>query len=182
MSLVIVTDLGGGRIGVAYPASSIPLEDAAVATANGAKWRLVESSTLPTQGEYVDAWTANFDDEDCVVTVDAARKAAIDEKLAADYAVVEFDSWWIEQIEQGFRSADGIRLGLTIEDVTLLTGNFVLAKEAAALGVDIPPVIDKDGVPHALEIDDLTTLMLEYGQHRAALSAEYAQRKAAITE
>ena len=143
---------------------------------------IVESSTLPKQDEYADAWTANFDDEDCVVTVDPARKAAIDEKLATDQAKVEFDSWWIEQIEQGFRSADGIRLGLTTEDVTLLTGNFVLAKEAAALGMDIPPVIDKDGVPHVLDIDDLTTLMLAYGQHRAALSAEYAQRKAAITE
>lgn len=181
MSLVIVTDIGGGRIRVANPAADTPIEDAAAATAGGSAWRIVDASTLPTQSEYVDAWTANFDDEDCVVTVDAARKAEIDEKLAADYAVVEFDSWWIEQIEQGFRSADGIRLGLTTEDVTLLTGNFVLAKEAAALGVGIPPIIDKDGVPHALEIDDLTTLMLEYGQHRAALSAEYASRKAAIS-
>ena len=182
MPFVIVTDLGGGRIRVANPASDLPLEDAGTATAGGSAWRIVESSTLPKQGEYVDAWTANFNGEDCVVTVDPARKAAIDEKLAADQAKVEFDSWWIEQIEQGFRSADGIRLGLTTEDVTLLTGNFVLAKEAAALGLDIPPVIDRDGIPHALDIEELTTLMLEYGQHRAALSAEYAQRRAAITE
>lgn len=112
------------------------------------------------------------------ITIDPAKKAEIDAQREA----LAVDAWFADQIAAGFTSADNIRLGLATEDVTLLTGNFVLAKEAAALGVGIPPVIDKDGVPHALEIDDLTTLMLEYGQHRAALSAEYAQRKAAITE
>ena len=153
-------------------------EAAALAVPSGVEWREVDSDDLPT--DYRDAWTANFDDEPCAVTIDASRKATIDARLAAEYSVVEFDSWWIEQVEQGFRSASGILLGLTTEDVTLLTGNFVLAKEAAALSLDLPPIIDKDGVPHSLDLEDLTALMLEYGQYRAALSAEYATRKAAI--
>jgi hypothetical protein len=41
-------------------------------------------------------------------------------------------------------------------------------------------VIDKNGGVHAVSsIEDLTTLMLSYGQYRATLSSEYAQRRAA---
>jgi hypothetical protein len=116
------------------------------------------------------------------IVVNQAKKAAIDERLAAEASAASADAWFASQIAEGFTSADGIHLGLTPEDVTLLTGNFVLAKEAAALELGIPPVIGKDGVAHELDIEELTTLMLAYGQHRAALSAEYAQRKAAITE
>ena len=116
------------------------------------------------------------------ITLNQAKKAEIDAQIASDTAAAGADAWYAEQLEAGFVSSEGISLGMATDDVALLTGNYVLAKEASALGLGIPPVIDKDGVPHALEIDDLTTLMLEYGQHRAALSAEYAQRKAAITE
>lgn len=112
------------------------------------------------------------------ISIDPSKKAQIDVARVAAAA----DEWFAAQIEQGFESDSGIRLGLSTDDVTLLTGNFVLAKEAAALSLDIPPVIDKDGVPHALDMEDLTALMLGYGQHRAALSAEYAQRKTATNE
>lgn len=110
------------------------------------------------------------------ITINETKRAAID----AQVAIAAANDWFAAQIEQGFESDSGIRLGLTSEDVTLLTGNFVLAKEASAMSLDIPPVIDKDGVPHALDMEELTALMLEYGQHRAALSAEYAQRKNAL--
>lgn len=109
-----------------------------------------------------------------VISIDPSKKALID----AQRAVAAADEWFAAQIASGFTSEDGITLGLSTEDVTLLTGNFVLAKEASSLGAPIPPVIDKAGVPHSLDIEQLTALMLEYGQHRAAISAEYAQRKA----
>jgi hypothetical protein len=57
-----------------------------------------------------------------------------------------------------------------------------LAKEAAAAELPLPPVIDTDGVAHQLSISELTALMLAYGAHRAAISTEYAARKAAIEE
>ena len=114
-----------------------------------------------------------------VIQFNAQKKQEIDQRLA----LAEADQWFAEELAAGFTTNDGWTLGLAPDDVTLLTGNYVLAKEAAALGGDIPPVIDTDGVPHPMEsIEELTALMLAYGQHRAALSAEYAARKAAALE
>lgn len=115
------------------------------------------------------------------ITINAAKKAEIDASLEAMTAAQGADLWYADQVALGFASAGGIRLGISTDDVALLTGNYVLAKEAAALSLPVPAIIDRDGVPHELDIEDLTALMLEYGQHRAALSAEYAQRKATIT-
>lgn len=101
-------------------------------------------------------------------------------RLAAhNYGLV--DAWFQEQIKAGFTTSRGFRLGLTTEDVALLTGNYVLAKSGAELGLPVPPIIDMDGVPHAFSsIEELTFLMLEYGQYRANLSATYASRKEAV--
>lgn len=112
-----------------------------------------------------------------IISLDQAKKAEIDKQKAL--AVV--DEWFEGQIAEGFKTPGGWRLGLTTADVTLLTGNYVLAQQADALGGDIPPVVDMGGGVHAIEdIEELTSLMLAYGQHRAQLSAEYASRKAAI--
>ena len=91
----------------------------------------------------------------------------------------EADKWFAEKVEEGFTSEDGITLGLTTEDVTLLTGNYVLAKEAASLELPLPPVIDMGGTSHQLDITELTTLMLAYGSYRAQLSSQLAAKKAA---
>lgn len=107
------------------------------------------------------------------VTIDADKKKQIDNNDSSSARTASADAWMAEQLAKGFVSSDGIALGLSNEDVLLLTGNFVLAKEAASLGLPIPAVIDASGVAHELDIDDLTTLMLEYGQHRASLSADY---------
>ena len=112
-----------------------------------------------------------------VVTINPVRKAEIDAKKA----LADLDAWFAEQVADGYPTGDGWKLGLSESDVSLLTGTFVLAKEAAAASLTLPAVIDTDGVPHTFEsINDLTALMLNYGQHRATLSAEYAARKAAL--
>lgn len=116
------------------------------------------------------------------LTLNNSRLAAIDAALDAESAVASANAWFASQIAAGFESTGGIRLGLTTEDVTLLTGNYVLAKECAALDLDIPPVVDANGTPHSLTIEALTNLMLEYGQHRAALSAEYVTRRSGTPE
>jgi hypothetical protein len=105
------------------------------------------------------------------------RAAEIDrQKLLTD-----IDAWFDTQLAAGYTvPGRNFRLGLRQEDVTLLTGAFVLAKEAAVLGLNVPPIIDMDGIPRELGIEDLTAVMLGYGQYRATLSAEYAARKAAI--
>lgn len=111
-----------------------------------------------------------------VVTIDPAKKAEIDR----DLRLAAVDQWFAAELAKGFATAGGWKLGLAETDVTLLTGNYVLAKEAAALGMPVPPVIDTAGVSHEMEeIEELTAIMLAYGQHRAALSAEFAARRAA---
>ena len=112
-----------------------------------------------------------------VIGINPDIKAAIDKKQA----FADLDQWFAAELAKGFETAGGWKLGLSQSDVTLLTGNYVLAKEAAALGMPIPPIVDTAGVPHPMtEIEELTAIMLAYGQYRAGLSQEYATRKAAI--
>lgn len=112
-----------------------------------------------------------------IVTIDPAKRAVIDARNALEAV----DAWFTDQVAAGYTTPHGWKLGLAETDVTLLTGAFVLAKEAVILGAAIPPIIDKDGVPHTLTIEELTNVMLGYGQYRAALSSEYNDRKAAVT-
>ena len=111
-----------------------------------------------------------------LVTIDPVKKAEIDRKKA----LAEVDAWFAGEIAKGFETSEGWKLGLSESDVTLLTGQFVLAKEAAAADLPLPPVIDTEGTAHELSLSDLTALMLSYGGHRAELSTEYATRKAAV--
>lgn len=96
-------------------------------------------------------------------------------------ALEQLDKEWAETLKAGWETPYGWKLGIDISDVTLLTGAYMLAKEAAALNLPLPEIIDMDGVPHTFnDIQELTALMLQYGQARAALSAEYAARKASL--
>ena len=80
---------------------------------------------------------------------------------------------WKEKIKSGWETPHGWSLGLDISDVTLLMGAFLLLKEASALGLqNSTTIIDIEGVSHELNIQDLTSLMLAYGQARSQLSQE----------
>jgi hypothetical protein len=142
----------------------------------GKQHAIVDVETLPSDFTYAAAWAADLSADPVEVTIDPARKAAIDKEIALQ----QLEQWFSDKLHEGFSTGKGWKLGMLPTDVTLLTGNYVLAKEAAALGGEIPPVIDAAGGVHAMSMDDLTLLMLGYGQARAALSAEYASRKAAI--
>lgn len=80
----------------------------------------------------------------------------------------------------GWDSGQGFRLGMKHQDVSLLVGLFVLAKEGAAMGFNPPPVIDTDGVAHNFTMQELTTLMLQYGQARSQLAITDANRRKAV--
>lgn len=74
--------------------------------------------------------------------------------------------------EAGWESPAGWRLAWQPDDVALLTGLFVLAKEADALGLTQPvAVTDMAGERHSLTFTEFRDLMLAYGAARAALSA-----------
>lgn len=88
------------------------------------------------------------------------------------------DTNWEIQLKNGFITSYGWKLGLKNSDVTLLTGAFLLGKEAASMGLSQDAtIIDIDGISHSLLINDLTILMLQYGQYRTNLSTEYSNKK-----
>lgn len=95
----------------------------------------------------------------------------------------ELDIFWQNTTDNGWTTPYGWKLGLTINDVTLLTGAFVLAKEASQLGLNNPvSIIDTEGLSHELSLQDLTMLMLQYGNARAQLSSKYANVKTQIND
>ena len=107
-----------------------------------------------------------------IIKINPDKKAEIDKRLAKEAA----DAWFNEQISLGYLTPQGWKLGLSETDVTLLTGAFVLAKEASLNNLPIPPIVDTSGISHTLTLEEMTILMLGYGQYRASLSAEYASR------
>ena len=91
------------------------------------------------------------------------------------------DNEWQNTLNNGWTTPYGWKLGIATQDVALLNGNFTLAKEASNLGITDPIfVIDTDGESHEFNLQDLTMLMLQYGQARAALSSQDATKRKAI--
>lgn len=89
----------------------------------------------------------------------------------------ELDSFWKSRIAEGWISPYGWKLGLDTSDIALLNGVFTLTKEATSLGLSsIASIVDTDGLSHEISLNDLTILMVQYGQARAALSSEYSQK------
>ena len=100
---------------------------------------------------------------------------------AREAAIAELDKWFNTQIDAGFHASNGLQLGLKTEDVTLLTGNFIMAQQAALIGMPLPPIVDMNGTTYSFaSVDKLTQTMLEYGRYRANLTANYAAQKAEI--
>jgi hypothetical protein len=97
--------------------------------------------------------------------------------------IKKVDEEWQLVLSNGWSTPYGWKLGLDIKDVTLLSGAFMLAKEAQNMGISAPAIIiDLEGVSHALSLEDITILMLAYGQSRTALSNEDAAKRRAINE
>jgi len=91
------------------------------------------------------------------------------------------DENWKLKVKSGWQTPDGYYLGIDISDVALLNGAFTLAKEANAMGITDPVnIVDTYGISHSMGLQDLTTLMLQYGQARALLSNSYANIKQSI--
>jgi len=89
----------------------------------------------------------------------------------------EIEDDWNKTLENGWTTPYGWKLGINIQDVALLNGAFALAKEASLMGINDPvSIIDTDGNAHDLNLQDLTVLMLQYGQARASLSKQDAAR------
>jgi hypothetical protein len=97
--------------------------------------------------------------------------------------IQELDILWSETVKSGWTTQAGYKLGIDIQDITLLTGAFILAKEANNIGLTDPSyIVDTEGNSHALSLLEFTQLMLQYGQARATLSNSYAALKQSINE
>lgn len=95
----------------------------------------------------------------------------------------KLDNEWKQNVTNGWVTPYGWKLGLDTQDVTLLTGVFMLAKEAHSLGLNQPSyIVDTDGVSHEISLLDLTNLMLLYGQARSLLSQQYSTKMNSIKQ
>jgi hypothetical protein len=95
--------------------------------------------------------------------------------------IEELDNNWQEILKNGWTTPYGWKLGIDNQDVTLLTGAFILAKEANNMGLsNTGTVIDMDGKSHELSLQDLTILMIQYGQFRSQLSSQDALKRELI--
>lgn len=75
-------------------------------------------------------------------------------------------------LDAGFTTPSGWTLGWKPDDVALLTGLFVLAKESNDLGIEQPVVVtDTNNEKHELSFDEFKNIMLQYGAARAEASA-----------
>lgn len=97
------------------------------------------------------------------------------EKLA------KIDVEWNQTIAQGWNSNQGFSLGLSANDVALISGVFALAKEAAALNLPLPQIIALDNTAISFtSINEMVQLLLQYGSARAQLSSVFANRRKAV--
>ena len=72
-------------------------------------------------------------------------------------------------------------LGITPNDVALISGAFALAKEAANLGLPIPSLVTLENNELSFNtITEMLQLMLLYGQSRSQMSMEIASKRKAV--
>jgi hypothetical protein len=90
---------------------------------------------------------------------------------------------WISLEKTGWDSGQGYYLGITPSDVALLVGVFSLAKEAAALGLELPHLISMANTPISFStIQEMTLLLLQYGQARSNMASSFAARRKAVAD
>lgn len=90
---------------------------------------------------------------------------------------------WLALERTGWDSGQGYYLGITPSDVALLVGVFSLAKEAVALGLELPHLISMANTPISFStIQEMTLLLLQYGQARSNMASSFAARRKAVSD
>lgn len=99
--------------------------------------------------------------------------------LAKESKLKIINNEWQKLLVTGWNCGQG-HLGLSASDVALLSGAFTLAKEAAALGYPIPPLVTlENNLINFASIHEMTGLLLQYGAARSAMSVTFAERRKA---
>lgn len=103
--------------------------------------------------------------------------------LAKEQKLEQINNEWAAVEKAGWDSGQGFSLGITSSDVALLVGVFSLAKEAAALGLPLPSLISTTNTTVSFNnIQEMTNLLLQYGQARSALADAFAAKRKAVAD
>ena len=102
---------------------------------------------------------------------------------AKELKQISINNEWITLEKTGWDSGQGYYLGITTSDVALIVGVFSLAKEAAALGLELPNLISMANTPISFNtIQEMTLLLLQYGQARSNMASSFAARRKAVSD
>ena len=102
---------------------------------------------------------------------------------AKELKKISINNEWLTLEKTGWDSGQGYHLGITPSDVALIVGVFSLAKEAAALGLELPHLISMANTPIGFAtIQEMTTLLLQYGQARSNMASSFAARRKAVAD
>lgn len=102
---------------------------------------------------------------------------------AKELKQISINNEWIALEKTGWDSGQGFNLGITPSDVALLVGVFSLAKEAAVLGIELPHLISMANTPISFTtIEEMTLLLLQYGQARSNMASSFAARRKAVAD
>ena len=95
----------------------------------------------------------------------------------------DIDNEWFNLEKTGWDSGRGYYLGISPSDVALIVGVYSLAKEASSLGLPLPNLISMDNTPIIFSsMEEMTTVLLEYGQARSILASTFADRRKAVKD
>lgn len=126
------------------------------------------------EGNYKQDWkivNRYSKEEETKILLENAKSEKLNQ-LNGEFMVMEKDGW---------DSKKGFRLGTSPNDIALLTGLFSLAKEASALGLPLPSLISLENIQIDFSnIEEMTSLMLQYGEARAKISRDFAARRRAV--
>ena len=102
---------------------------------------------------------------------------------AKELKQISINNEWITLEKTGWDSGQGYYLGITPSDVALIVGVFSLAKEAAALSLELPHLISMANTPISFTtIQEMTLLLLQYGQARSNMASSFAARRKAVSD
>lgn len=95
--------------------------------------------------------------------------------------LIELNNQWKELLNSGWDSGQGFSIGISANDIALLSGAYALAKEASNLGLPLPRIITiDDSIITFNSLEEMTSLMLNYGNARSMLASSFATKRKAI--
>jgi hypothetical protein len=131
-------------------------------------------------GTYRIDYISEPNEEQIVLVNNAISNFPLD--IAKDEKLKQIDLEWINLEKTGWDTGlpQG-HLGITPNDVALISGAFALAKEAANLGLPIPSLVTIENNELSFNtINEMLQLMLLYGQARSQMSTQIASKRKAV--